>query len=413
MPSPQRFKIVLGITGGIAAYKSAELVRLFVKAGHEVRVMMTKEAEKFIGVVTMHSLSGNPVLRTLGAAESYDLSATSYIDLAKWGDLLVVAPATANFLAKFSVGIADDALLTEALAFTNPILLAPAMNTRMWEAQITQENFSRLQKRNGVHFTGPISGNLACGEVGLGKMQEPEEIFSTALNILNSQESLPLSGKHVLITSGPTRSYIDAVRFITNRSSGRMGYSIALAAEKLGATVTLVTGPVEPRFATLPKGEVISVETGKEMLEAALKVLPRADFVFATAAVADFEPREVIAGKMPRAVGELTMNFVASVDVIGALAQHKKTRQVFFGFAAEHGEGNAEFLKAKQKLTSKKLDFLALNNVARIDIGFDANDNEIYLFSSTQKEPQKIAKQPKNELAEKLLLEANKKLLEL
>lgn len=392
-------KIILGVTGGIAAYKACELVRLCKKAGHEVRVVMTAEAEKFVGALTFHSLSGEPVLRSLHSG-NYDLSATSHIDLAQWGDLLVVAPATANFMAKFTAGIADDALLTEALAFQGPILLAPAMNTRMWEAAITLQNRDSLAAR-GVNFVGPVSGDLACGETGVGKMSEPAEIFEALLALQNQ----PLKGKTVLITSGPTRAYIDRVRFLTNRSSGKMGHAIAVAAEKMGARVVLVTGPVEARYAKLTKGQVVEVETGEEMLAACVKEIDKADFVFATAAVADFKMPQILDGKMRRE-GKLTLELEASTDVLAELAKHKN-KQVFFGFAAEAGEGEAEFAKAREKIQKKKLDMLALNNISRSDIGFDVDQNEVYLFEGLDK-MKKIPKDSKKNLAEFLLQEAQR-----
>lgn len=400
MHSPRKYKIILGVTGGIAAYKSCELVRLFKKAGHEVRVVMTSSAERFVGPLTFHSLSGEPVLRSLHNGD-YDLSATSHIDLARWGDVLIVAPATANFLAKLAAGIADDALLTECLAFHGPALLAPAMNTRMWQAGPTQENLEKLRSR-GYVLAGPVSGDLACGETGLGKMSEASEIFEAALKLLASDQ--PLTGKKIVVTSGPTRSYIDRVRFLTNRSSGRMGHSIAEAAERLGAEVVLVTGPVEPRFATLERGTVIEVETGDEMLAACREHMATAAALFATAAVADFKMPEVVDGKLRRE-GTLKLEMEASVDVLAELAKAKRPGQVFFGFAAEAGEGEAEFEKAREKIRRKNLDFLALNNVARSDIGFDAVDNEVYLFEGALA-PRKLAKDSKLKLAEVLLREA-------
>lgn len=400
MPSPAKYKIILGVTGGIAAYKACELTRLFKKAGHEVRVVMTASAEGFVGPLTFHSLSGEPVLRSLHEG-GYDLSATSHIDLARWGDILVVAPATGNFLAKYAGGMADDALLTEALAFTGPVLLAPAMNTRMWDAPATQTNIETLRAR-GVRLVGPAAGDLACGEVGEGKMSEPAEIAEGAFSLL--QKGQPLKGKTVLVTSGPTRSYIDSVRFLTNRSSGRMGHAIALAAEQMGAEVILVTGPVEKRFASLRRGAVVEIETGEEMLGACLEHLPEVDAVFATAAVADFKMPEIVKGKLRRE-GTLNLAMIPSVDVLAELGKRKEKSQVFFGFAAEAGEGDAEFAKAREKMQRKGLDFLALNNISRSDIGFDVGENEVYLFEGS-KDPRRIEKVGKSELAEKLLREA-------
>lgn len=393
-------KIILGITGGIAAYKSCELLRLFKKDGHEVRVVMTKNAEKFVSALTFHSLSGEPVLRSLHNHE-YDLSATSHIDLAKWGDILIIAPATANFIAKFSYGIADDALLTEALAFQGAVLLAPAMNTRMWDAEVTKENISRLKKR-GIHFAEPAIGELACGEMGTGKMLEPSEIFQMAQKLL--AKDLPLKGKKILITNGPTRSYIDRVRFLTNKSSGKMGHAIAVSAENMGADVTLISGPVASEFLKLKHGKVITVETGEEMLEACLPFLPYADYVFATAAVADFKMPSVLEGKLRRE-GNLVLELESSVDVLAELGKRKKPGQFFFGFAAEAGEGDAEFAKAREKMARKNLDMLALNNISRKDIGFDADENEVYLFDRKDS-PRKFIKNTKQKLADLLLIEA-------
>lgn len=388
--STDTLKIVLGVTGGIAAYKACELVRLFKKSGHEVRVVMTENAERFVGAITFEALSGNPVVT--------NLTNMAHIELAQWGDVLVVAPTTANFIAKYANGIADDALLTEALAFTNRVVLAPAMNTRMWQAEATQENLTRLKNR-GVEFIGPAEGELACGEVGEGKMSDPAEIFSLVV-----APKLPLLGKTVLVTSGPTRAYIDSVRYITNRSSGRMGHAVAEEAARLGANVVLVTGPVEPRFAKLQKGKVIEVETGEEMLAACAPVLAQADFVFAAAAVADFRMPEVLEGKIRRE-GVLKLELEAAIDVLGELGKQKRPGQVFVGFAAESGEGDGEFTKAREKLARKNLDLLAFNNIARKDIGFDVDFNELILFSKNV-ETKKIARASKRSVAHELIVSA-------
>lgn len=401
MPSPKSYKVILGVTGGIAAYKACELVRLFKKSGHQVRVVMTAHAEGFVGALTFQSLSGETVLRSLQEGVS-DLSATSHIDLAQWGDILVVAPATANFLAKYSYGAADDALLTEALAFQGPVIVAPAMNTRMWNAEVTLENVDRLLSR-GVRVVGPESGDLACGEVGTGKMSEPEEIFAAAIAAL--EKGQPLKGKKVLVTSGPTRANIDSVRFLTNRSSGKMGHAVALAAELLGADVTLVTGPVEERYARLRRGKVVKVETGAEMLAACEPVLPAVQAIFAAAAVADFEMPEVLPGKLKRE-GVLELKLKSAVDVLAKLGQAKKSGQVFFGFAAEAGAGEEAYKKARAKMEKKNLDFLALNDISRKDIGFDADQNEIHLFTRGADAVDVWAKTGKFSLAERLVKKA-------
>ena len=405
MPSPKS-NIIFGITGGIAAYKACELVRLFKKEGHNVRVVMTHEAERFVGALTLASLSGEPVLRSLHEGAP-DLSATSHIDLARWGHLFIVAPATANFLAKYRAGIADDALLTEALAFQGPVLLAPAMNTRMWEAPITLENCAALEKR-GVQFVGPDSGDLACGENGKGKMSDPEEIYAVSMEKL--QSSSLLTGVRVLVTSGPTRSYIDSVRYITNRSSGKMGHALAKAAELLGAEVVLVTGPVEAKFAELGRGKVVNIERGQEMLSACEQVLLDADIVIAAAAVSDFQmPMESI-GKIRRE-GNLQLDMIPSVDVLAELGKRKQENQVFMGFAAEAGAGEAEMQKGLEKMKRKNLDFLALNNILRKDIGFDADENEIVLFDCENR-MKALPKKSKKDLARDLVLVAAQRFFE-
>ena len=402
MPSLKSHKIILGVTGGISAYKACELVRLFKKAGHQVRVIMTKAAEDFVSPLTLATLSEFPVLRALKEGTD-DLSRTSHIDLAQWGDVLVVAPATANFLAKYRAGIADDALTTEALAFRGEVFLAPAMNTRMWNAPVTQENCAALQAR-GVHFIGPEDGQLACGEIGLGKMAEPQEILTKVLS--HGKPWQPLKGKKILITSGPTRSYIDSVRYFTNRSSGRMGHALAVRAEELGAEVVLVVGPVEEKFAQLKFGKVDKVETGAEMLQSCLVELPSADIVIAAAAVADFGLEKPLVGKMRRE-GVWHLNLTSTVDVLAELGKLKQVNQVFLGFAAEVGEGAPELEKGFAKIKKKNLDILALNNVARNDIGFDTKDNEIFLLHP-QGEIEKIAKASKAKIADVLLAQTLK-----
>lgn len=385
--------VLIGVTGGIAAYKACELVRLFKKSGWQVRVIMTREAENFVGALTFQSLSGEPVLRSLHD-QKYDLSATSHIDLANWANLFVIAPVTANVMAKLAHGIADDALTTEALAFQGPMLLAPGMNTRMWNAVSTLENWKTLQAR-GVFFVGPLEGDLACGETGIGKMSEPHDIFSEAAALVSQQKLL--AGKKVLITSGPTRSYIDEIRYLTNRSSGKMGHALAMEAVRLGAEVTFVTGPVDENQRLVPGAKVVAVETGKEMVEACHSEALRCDFVIGTAAVSDFGLEKPFSGKIRRE-GNLQLDLVSTVDVLGELGKKKKAGQIFVGFAAEFGAGEQEHLKAKEKMGKKNLDFVALNNVARKDIGFDVSENEIHLVTK-KGETKVFAKQSKNEIA--------------
>jgi phosphopantothenoylcysteine decarboxylase/phosphopantothenate--cysteine ligase len=411
MQSLANRRIILGITGSIAAYKSCELIRLWKKAGAEVRVVLSTNAEKFVTPITLHSLSGNPVLRSLGTND-YDLNATAHIDLAQWGEILVIAPATANFIAKMRYGICDDALLTESLAFRGPILLAPAMNTRMWEAVPTKENISALLER-GIKIIGPDSGDLACGEVGAGKMSEPESIFSASNDVLQiSSQNLPadfkklsanLKGKKVLITAGPTREYIDAVRFISNRSSGKMGVALANAAAAAGADVVFVYGPLEVPAPSHTRIQLVPVETGKEMLQMAQKFLAQVDIVVAAAAVADYQSPAPLAAKMPRACAKIQLDLIPTEDVIGTLAKQKRPEQVFIGFAAEYGVNEESFAKAEKKLRSKNLDILVFNDISRNDIGFSAEDNEVWLFRKNAPRPASpLPKQKKINLANEL-----------
>lgn len=406
-------RIVLGVTGSIAAYKSCELVRLLRKEGHSVRVVMSRGAEDFVGALSFESLSGQPVLRGFDGA--HGLSATAHIDLAQWGEALVVAPATANFIAKYACGIADDALLTEALAFTGPVLLAPAMNTRMWQASVTQENVQRLRAR-GVQIVGPAHGDLACGETGAGKISEPEEIAQALMARLKGKApakaasvpaarsvGLSLEGLRVLVTSGPTRAWLDPVRYISNRSSGRMGHALARAAEEMGAQVTLVTGPVDESFARLERGRVMRVESTQDMLEAARTPARDADIIIGAAAVCDFEA-EARQQKIPRGESGLKLQLKSAPDILATLAAARRPGQLFMGFAAETlGDGSE---RARQKLAKKNLDLLALNNVSRADIGFDSDFNEVTLFAAGADASTQLPRAPKSEIARALLRRA-------
>jgi len=383
-------RILLGVTGSIAAYKACELLRLLQKDGHEVRVLMSRSAESFVGPLTFESLSGFPVLRSL--EESIGLSATSHIDLANWGEVLVVAPATANFIAKFRQGIADDALLTESLAFQGQIIVAPAMNTRMWMAAVTQENIIALKKRH-VLVLDPNSGLLACGEEGLGKMPAPLEILKVLQNLFPQ----PLRGKKVLVTSGPTRAYLDPVRFITNKSSGRMGHALAKAAEALGASVTLVTGPVAAQFQKLCRGKVVPVETTEEMLSACL--LENPDIIIGAAAVCDFQSLEaggpLASGKWTRE--EKTITLKPSIDVIATLSAQFPQAYVV-GFSAET---SAKPERAYKKLSQKSLDLIVFNDISRSDSGMESENNEVILISEGRETP--LPHAPKEHIAKQIL----------
>ena len=399
MQSLKNKKIILGVTGGIAAYKACELVRLLRKQDCEVRVIMTKSAESFVGPLSFHSLSGNVVVRADLAMNS-DLSATAHIDLAQWGDIFVIAPTTANVLAKLANGICDDSLTIEALAFQGPIVVVPAMNTRMWTAQVTQENLQRIRDR-GVKIIEPQIGSLACGEFGAGKMEEPAAIVEYLAQQLSGSQIL--HGCKVVITSGPTRAYIDSIRFITNRSSGRMGHALARMAEDMGAEVSLITGPVDHQFAQLERGNVFKVETNEEMLKCALKECENAQFIFGAAAVCDFDVKDYFEGKIARS-GDLSLLLESSVDILGELTKNRKPGQVFVGFAAEPGDHQAQMDKARRKLESKRVDFIAMNDVSRADVGFDVDTNEMHVFEQgTEVRYSFLARAPKTEIAKQLL----------
>jgi len=365
-------RILLGVTGGIAAYKSAELVRLLRRAGGntgaEVRVVMTEAAGEFITPLTLQALSGHPVRQAL--FDPAHEAAMGHIELARWAEQVVVAPASADFIARLAAGMADDLLATLCLATTAPILLAPAMNHRMWLASVTQENVQRLKGR-GVRFIGPASGEQACGETGPGRMVEPVEILAA----LTSTLSGPLAGVHVTVTAGPTREAIDPVRFISNRSSGMMGFAVAAAAAAAGAKVRLVSGPVA--LQTPPGGvERVDVESAAQMLSASLT--DPGEIFIACAAVADYRPAQVAGEKMKKSKDSLTLELTRNDDIVAtvaALPNHPFT----VGFAAE-----TERLEehARDKLARKGLDLVAANWVgAKAEgAGFDSAENALELF---------------------------------
>ncbi|MGZ8954114.1 MAG: bifunctional phosphopantothenoylcysteine decarboxylase/phosphopantothenate--cysteine ligase CoaBC, partial [Methylovulum sp.] len=338
--------ILLGVCGGIAAYKSAELVRLLRKKGADVRVVMTRSAMQFISPLTFQALSGNPVHTELLDAD--EENAMGHINLARWADLLIVAPATANSLAKFSQGLADDLLTTLYLAATCPVYVAPAMNQAMWNRQITQENIEKL-RRHSVTIIGPGQGDQACGETGFGRMSEPADICQQLLaEDIESVSSI--KGLKVLISAGPTREPIDPVRYITNRSSGKMGYALAKAALKAGAEVTLVSGPVA--LACPVDAELIRVETAAQMYA---EVICRAldhDIYIGAAAVADYTPATVQPEKIKKQAEQTTIILQKTKDILAEVAQ-LTNRPFTVGFAAETHDLEAY---ARDKLTRKKLD---------------------------------------------------------
>lgn len=358
--------ILIGITGGIAAYKAAELTRLFIGAGAEVRVVLTDAGAEFITPLTLQALSGNPVHQSLLDPEAEQ--GMGHIELARWADLIIVAPATADFMARFSSGMANDLLTTVCLATDAPIALAPAMNQAMWRDPRTQQNLESLLSQ-GVNIFGPGSGEQACGDTGPGRMLEPTQIMQACADLIAAG---PLEGKRVVITAGPTREAIDPVRFISNHSSGKMGYALAEAAAKAGAAVTLISGPVA--LAT-PKGvQRVSVESAQEMLDASLIAASAADIFIGAAAVADYRPVMVADQKIKKGAEEvMEILLTKNPDIIATIAT-LEPRPFMVGFAAETENVVAY---ARSKLERKGLDLVIANDVSQSDIGFNSDHNEV------------------------------------
>jgi phosphopantothenoylcysteine decarboxylase/phosphopantothenate--cysteine ligase len=387
--------IVVGVTGGIAAYKAAELVRLFVKAGATVQVIMTRSAERFIGKLTLQALSTRKVVDDLFDAD--DEAEVGHIRIADEADLLVIAPATAHVLARLAGGLADDLLTTVALATKAPILVAPAMNVNMWDHPQTQANLAHLVAR-GVHVVGPGSGDLACGWKGSGRLIEPSEIAAAAETILAPGD---LDGVPLLVTAGPTHEAVDPVRYIGNRSSGKMGFAVAARASARGAKVTLVSGPVA--LAT-PRGvERIDVTTATQMRDA---VLSRADgmrVIVKAAAVADFRPAVYSSGKMKKGEAEsMTLALERNPDILAELGERRRSRgggPILVGFAAETADLE---LHAREKLEKKGCDLLVANDVTEPGSGFGTDTNRVILFSRDAA-PEHLPQLAKERVADRIL----------
>ena len=374
MDSLRNKNILLGVTGGIAAYKSAEIVRGLKKLGSSVRVVMTKSAQEFITPLTLQALSGNAVSTDLLDAEAE--AAMGHIELARWADAVLIAPATANTLAKLSSGRADDLLSSITLAFDGPIGLAPAMNQAMWSDERTQSNIKNLKDKN-FSLYGPGSGEQACGDVGLGRMLEPSEIIERLASLF---EAGSLSNKRVLITAGPTQEPIDPVRYVTNRSSGKMGYALAEAATELGAQVTLVSGPVNLEAPS--SCHLVSVKTAEEMYKAVMHHVKGKDIYIGTAAVADYSPATIEASKIKKAGSKASfvLEMKENQDILKAVSG-LEDRPYVVGFAAE----TEDLLKnARKKLEKKKIDLIIANDVSNKDIGFDSEENEVTLITSSE-----------------------------
>ena len=366
--------ILLGVSGGIAAYKAAELVRLLRKQGAEVRVVMTQSALEFVSPLTFQALSGNPVHTELLDTDAEN--AMGHITLARWADVLIIAPATANTLAKLSCGLADDLLSTLYLAATCSVYVAPAMNQAMWSKIVTQENVARLVNQ-GVHFIGPEQGDQACGETGFGRMSEPVSICNQLMAMLSDKALLSepyLHGHKVLISAGPTREPLDPVRYLTNRSSGKMGYALATAAIKAGAEVTLVSGPVA---LTAPANvNLINVITAEQMYQAVMSRASESTVYIGAAAVADYSP--VVSDKKIKKDGDqVTLTLQKTKDILAEVAALEQHRPFTVGFAAETHDLE---VYARDKLTRKKLDMIAANWVGQEQGGFDSEQNALQVF---------------------------------
>ncbi len=384
--------VVLGVTGGIAAYKACELLRLLQKRGIDVFVVMTKNACRFVAPLTFETLSGHPV-----ATDTFERPATwevEHIALAKRADLFVIAPATANVLGKLACGIADDMLTTTAMATRAPLLLAPAMNTGMWESAAVQQNVQTLRAR-GAHIVGPASGHLACGDSGAGKLEDVEVIAARAQALLSPKRDM--EGLRVLVTAGPSREMIDPVRYLTNRSSGKMGYAVARAAQRRGAQVTLLSGPA----ALTPPADVTLVPftTTQELLKQATALAPQMDVVVQAAAPADYRAEEVAKSKIKKRGGEaLTLRLVENPDVAAAIGAGKRPGQVLVGFAAETDD---VLTNAQAKLARKRLDLIVANDVTQPGAGFDVDTNIVTLI--TEADTRSLPLMSKDEAAERIL----------
>ena len=382
-------KILLGVTGGIAAYKSAELIRLIIKSGAEVRVVMTKAATEFVQPLTYQALSGHRVYTDIFDAEAD--SAMDHIELARWADLMIVAPASADFIAKMRNGYADNLLLTLCLASKQPVAIAPAMNQQMYANRATQDNIKLLASR-AVLIWGPDDGEQACGDTGPGRMLEPTELFERVAEYLSPGK---LDGKNVLITAGPTREPIDPVRYISNRSTGRMGYALAQAAHQAGAGVTLVSGPVN---LDAPSGvERISVSSAIEMRDAVIERAAKVDIFIACAAVSDYRVEQVAAHKIKKTTQKIKLELIPNPDIVSEVTR-LKNKPFTLGFAAETEKLEAH---AVEKLQRKNLDMIAANRVAAEQTGFESDTNELtVIWPDGQR---LLTLNDKNEIAKQLI----------
>ncbi len=367
MHTLSRKRILLGVTGGIAAYKSAELTRRLVEAGAEVRVVMSEAAKAFVGPLTFQALSGHPVRSALMDPQAE--AAMGHIELARWADAVLIAPCTADFMARLAQGLAGDLLGTLCLATRAPLAIAPAMNTVMWSHPATQDNLRVLQQR-GMRVFGPAHGDLACGETGEGRMLEPAALLEALSGVF---ETGALRGLHTIITAGPTREPLDPVRYLSNRSSGRMGFALARAAAEAGARVTLISGPVDQ---PTPRGVArVDVESALHMHAEVMQRLDDCDIFIAAAAVADYRPAQAVEQKIKKTEADLALALTRNPDILAEVARHTP-RPFVVGFAAET-QDLARY--ARGKLRDKNLDMIAANRVGP-NLGFDAPDNALEVF---------------------------------
>jgi len=388
-------RIILGVSGGIGAFKACELLRLLVKNGTKVRVVMTDSAQKFVTPLSFSALGAESV--STGMWDT-NRDALEHVSWADWGELFVVAPATANIIAKMAAGIADDVLSTQLLAFSGPILVAPAMNVRMWQNQATQRNIAELSRR-GVYFIGPTTGHLASLIVAAGRMVEPEQIYGRAMEILGHAGRL--AGRKFVITAGPTVEPIDPVRYISNRSSGKMGFALAAAAVERGAQVSLISGPVN--LLPPPKVKFIQVETAAQMLKAVKEEFTGADVLIMAAAVADFRAKSVARQKIKKKDKPPALELAANPDILQEITA-KKGKRIVVGFALETENLIAG---AEKKLKEKKLDMIVANNPTEPDAGFGSDFNRAAILLKGKK-PLQLELMTKTALANRVLDEIGK-----
>lgn len=366
-------RVVVAISGGIAAYKVPFLIRMLKKAGCELKVVVTKNALEFVTIPTLQTLSQNPVYSDMFSQDNAQF--TQHIALADWADVYIVAPATANVIGKYANGIADDCLSTTLLAFDKQVFFAPAMNTKMYHNRVVQDNIKRLQSL-GVKMILPEKGELACGVVGDGRMAEPETIFQIVENFVNQTQIY--KGKKVCITAGPTYEQIDAVRFIGNYSSGRMGFELAKVFAEKGAEVSLIAGPTQ-QIIEHSNVKRIDVKNAAQMYEATVECFEDCDIAILSAAVADYTPKSTFDTKLKKKTDNLVVELVPTKDILAELGRRKKENQVLVGFALETDN---EFENAKEKLTRKNLDFIVLNSLKDVGAGFNVPTNKVTIIDA-------------------------------